>query len=88
MPFKYANKQCIRTEIVSPGNPNLRGRISMVDILVLTSLDLLLCILKLYIFFFCKTIYLNGEVNCTEPSPSVSFPRSHIYYRAAWVKDM
>jgi hypothetical protein len=27
-----------------------------------------------YIFLFCKTTYLNEDVNCTEPSPSVRFP--------------
>jgi hypothetical protein len=30
-------------------------------------------ILKI-IFTFYKTSYLNEEVNCTEPSPSVSVP--------------
>jgi len=56
-----------------PGNPYGRGRLSTVDLLVLTSLDKLLFILKYY-FPFYKTSYLNEEVNCTEPSPSVSVP--------------
>ncbi len=29
---------------------------------------------KLYLPFFTRTSYLNEEVNCTEPSPSVSVP--------------
>ena len=47
------------------------GGLSTVDLLV-TSLDQLLFILKL-LFALYKTTYLNKEVNCTEPSPSV-FP--------------
>ncbi len=42
----------------------------MVDFLALTSSDQLLFILKLYISFY-KTTYLNKELNCTEPFPSV-----------------
>jgi hypothetical protein len=38
----------------------------MVDLLVLTSLDKLLSILKIYLPFY-KTSYLNEEVNHTEP---------------------
>jgi hypothetical protein len=48
------------------------GRLSTVDLLALTSLDQLL--LTQQILFFYKTSYLNEEVNCTEPSPSVSVP--------------
>ncbi len=48
----------------------------MVD-LVQTSSDKLLFILKLYFFIFTKQ-YLNEEVNCTEPSPSVKVPWSTI----------
>jgi hypothetical protein len=44
----------------------------MVDLLVLTSSDRLLFLLKLYYYFFYKTTYLIKEVNCTKPSPSVS----------------
>ncbi len=48
----------------------LKGRISTADLLVLTSLDQLFFKLKL----FFKTTYLNSEVDCTEPSPSVRVP--------------
>jgi hypothetical protein len=47
------------------GNPYLRGRISTVDLLVLISFDQLIFI----------SSYLNEEVNCTDPFPSVSVPR-------------
>jgi ABC-type transport system involved in multi-copper enzyme maturation permease subunit len=50
------------------------GRISIIDLLVLTSLDQLPLILNLYIFIFYKTTYLNAEVKRTEPSPSASAP--------------
>jgi hypothetical protein len=48
--------------------------LTTVDLLVLTSLDQLLFILKILftLFLFYKPGYLNEEVNCTEPSPSVS----------------
>jgi hypothetical protein len=55
------------------GNPCCRGRLSTVDLLVLTSLDQLLFYWK-YLTFFQKTSYPNQEVNGTEPSPSVSIP--------------
>jgi len=44
------------------------------DLQVLTSLDKLIFRLKIVFTFFYKTSYLNEEVNCTEPSPSVSIP--------------
>jgi hypothetical protein len=47
-----------------------KERISTVNLLVLTSLNLLLLIVKT-LFTFYKTSNLNEEVNCTEPSPSV-----------------
>jgi hypothetical protein len=31
------------------------------------------------IYDFFKTIYLNEEANCTEPSPSASVPCSRLY---------
>ncbi len=46
---------------------------STVDLLVLNSLDQFHFIEKI-IYLFCKMSYLNEEVNCTEPSPSVSVP--------------
>ncbi len=50
----------------------LRGSISTVELLVLTSLNQLIFILKM-LFSLYITSYLYGEVNCTdtEPSPSV-----------------
>jgi hypothetical protein len=56
--------------------PLLKGRLSTVDLLVLTSLDQLLLIVQTHYLHFYKTSYPNEEVNCTEPSPSVSVPWS------------
>jgi hypothetical protein len=50
------------------------GRLSTVDLIVLTSLDQLLFILKLYFSIFAKKTYLNEEVNRTEPSNLVRVP--------------
>ncbi len=50
------------------------GRLSTVDLLVLTSLDQLLFILKFYLLFLQKRANVNEEVNCTEPSPQLVFP--------------
>ncbi len=58
-------------------NPWLSGHSkflpSTIDLLVLTSLDQLLLILKTFLLF-SKTSYINEEVNCTELSLSVSVP--------------
>jgi hypothetical protein len=51
----------------------LKGRLCTIDLLVL-SLDQLLFILKILFAIFKTTSYLNEEVNCTEPSSSVSIP--------------
>ncbi len=63
---------------VKAGKLYCTGRLSTVNLLVLTSLYKLLFYNEniLYILFFHKTSYLNEEVNCTEPSPSVSIPWS------------
>jgi hypothetical protein len=53
--------------------PACMGWLSTVDLLVLTSLDQLLLILET-LFTFNNTSYLNEEVNCTKPSPSVGVP--------------
>jgi hypothetical protein len=45
----------------------------MVNLLVLTSLEHLLFV-DIIIPLCYKMSYLNKEVNCTEPSPSVSIP--------------
>ncbi len=59
--------------LTHPGKPYWIGSISTVDLLVLTSLDQLLFKLTLN-FLFYKATFLNEEVNCTEPSPSVRVP--------------
>jgi hypothetical protein len=46
--------------------------ISTVDFLVLSSSDQLILRLKILFTFVTKQVTLNEEVNCTEPSPSVS----------------
>ncbi len=56
------------------GKSYLGGRFSTVDLLVLTSLDQFVSKLKILFFLFYKTSYLNEEVNCTEPSTSISVP--------------
>ncbi len=48
-----------------------RGMLSRVGYLILTSLDQLLLNLKI-LLTFSVTSYLNEEVNCTDPSPSIS----------------
>jgi hypothetical protein len=62
-----------RKELNEAGKSYCRGmlELSTVDRLVLTNLDQLLFILKKT---FYKTSYPDEEVNCTEPSPSVSIP--------------
>ncbi len=54
------------------GKSKLSGRLSTVDLLALTSSNLLL-LLKIFFTFF-KTRYFNKEVICTEPSPQLVFP--------------
>jgi hypothetical protein len=54
-----------------PGNPYWTGRLSTIDLLVLTSLGELILTLKLHIYIFTKPTYLNEEVKCTEPFRSV-----------------
>ncbi len=62
-----------KEKTAEPGNPYWTGRLSTVDLLVLTRLDVLILILQtLYNSF--KTRYSNAEVKCTEPSLSVSIP--------------
>ncbi len=49
-----------------------RERLRTVDLLILTILDQLLYKLEILFTFFTKQV--NEEVNCNEPSPSVSVP--------------
>ncbi len=60
--------------MVSSRNPFLREKLSTVDLLVLTSSGQLLFIMKTLLTLFTKQATLNKEVNCTEPSRSVSVP--------------
>ncbi len=57
--------------ILVSGNPYSRGKLSTAHLLVLTSFDQSLFILKI-LFTFYKTSYLNEGVNRTELSPSFS----------------
>ncbi len=66
----------LRTILVlkyGPGNPYGRGRLSTVDLLLLTGLDRLLFLVKM-VYLHYKTSYFNEEVTCTEPSSLVSVP--------------
>jgi hypothetical protein len=60
-----------------PGNPYCTGKLGTVDLLVPTRSDELVFVLKLYLSFFTTT-YLNEEVNCTKPFPSVRVPCSNL----------
>jgi hypothetical protein len=66
--YKKNADRCSR-EPLQKGN----AQYSTVHLLVWTSLDQLLLILQNFISFLQNS--LNEEVNCTEPSPSVSVPR-------------
>jgi hypothetical protein len=51
-----------------------KGWINPVDLLVLTTTNQLLFKQKLYFSFFYETTYLDEEVNCIEPTPSIRNP--------------
>jgi hypothetical protein len=73
----------LKIVFVAPGKSYCRGRLNTVDLLVLTSLDLLLFISKLLHTNFTK---LNEEVIRTEPSPSVSIPLWRLQpYLSVWI---
>jgi hypothetical protein len=61
---------------VWPGKTNWRERLSTFDLLVPSSLGQLLLKLKTLFTFLQKRANTYEEVNCTEPSPSVSVPWS------------
>jgi len=63
-------------DTLSPGNPNCSGRVTTVDLLVITTSIQLLSIQKNDIFTFFRTLYLHEEVNRTEPSSSARVPCS------------
>jgi len=71
------------------GNPYWRGRISTIELLILTSSNQLLFVLKLCIYnLFYETSYLNKEVNCTEPFPLVEdFPGVSSVVKQLFTKD-
>jgi len=58
-------------DLFRPGKPNLRGMLSTVDLLVVTCSCQVLFVLQT-ISTVLKTSYLNEEVDCTQPFPSVS----------------
>ncbi len=58
---------------VRPRKSYRKGRLIVVDLLVLTSLNQL-CFSGHSIYLLCKPCYLNEEDNCTERPPSVSDP--------------
>jgi hypothetical protein len=62
-----------REEMLSR-NPCWRGRLSTVDLLVLTLFKSVAFEITKIIYFFTKTSYYIEEVNCTEPFPSISVP--------------
>jgi hypothetical protein len=53
---------------------SLKGRPSTVDLLAITRLHLLVSHIKYIIYLCYRTSYLNVEVNCIKPSPSVHVP--------------
>jgi len=64
---------CLRSSWrVQTGKTNWRGRFSTFDLLVLTSLGSAAFEIENSIYFFYQTSYPNEEVNCSEPSSSVS----------------
>jgi hypothetical protein len=71
--FFENTSSCLLSSLIKTRNPNKRGRICTVDLLVLTTSDQLFLILKQCISFY-KRIDLNEEVIRTEPSLSVRFP--------------
>jgi hypothetical protein len=54
-PTQKCNTRQILLANGKPRNPNRRRRLSTVDLLVLTSWDQLICILKKYIYILNKT---------------------------------
>jgi hypothetical protein len=58
-------KKKSRTLWVEPRNPYLRERPTTVELLVLTTSDQLLLIMKIYFLFFTRRNFLYKEVNCT-----------------------
>jgi len=63
-------QQSIRDEEKSDREAQLKGKVQY----SLPPLDQLLIILRTLFIFLRKTSYLNVEVNCTEPSLSISVP--------------
>jgi len=68
----FFNNHACSCSVTCIREPLLKGKLSTVDLLALTGLDLMLLIFATLFTFFPKTSYLNQEVNCTEPSLSVS----------------
>ncbi len=66
--------------IVKPGKPYWRRMLSTVALLLFGCLDKLSIILKIIIYLCYKTSYIDEEVNCTEPSRSISVPCSNTFH--------
>ncbi len=64
-----------KIRMTAPRTPYWSGWTNTVDLLVTTSSDQWLFMLKKIIFLFYKTSDLYEEGNCTEPFPSVRLPR-------------
>jgi hypothetical protein len=71
-----------QSTLFRPGKLYWRGRLSTVDLLVLTSLDQLLLIMQT-LLSFNKTSFLNEELHCTVPLQLV-FPVSTLTYHEWW----
>jgi hypothetical protein len=90
------NLQCLTCFILSR-EASLKGEgsvqltslyLSTADLLVLTSLVKLNFYTENIIYHFYNTSYLNEEVNCTDPSPSVSTPCfGQLVFSSAYICD-
>jgi hypothetical protein len=72
--FKYWRYMVLSHTYSCTREPLLKGKISMVDLLVLTSFRAGLFHIENIVYLCSKKWYFEEEVNCTEPSISVSVP--------------
>ncbi len=68
--------------ITKPETPFWRGRICTINLLVLTSSDHLLLILKRYTSLFSLISFLNEEVNCTKPFLLARVPWTKVFQKS------
>ncbi len=71
---KFTNTLTTTLRLYHAGNPYWKGRISTVDLLVLTSSNQLLIILKKCLYFIQNNLSQYKEVNCTYSSPLENIP--------------